>query len=196
MLRLAQEMRNGKFRLTSDSIVLLKGRLANGQHRLTAITESGQSCKFIVMRSDDDELFKVIDCGRMRSVADVIVNIPHAKVVAPVARLVIAYDRKLLGASGENTNKVKKQPVRSDIFNYIEKHCLVLSDQASFVCSHYDKSRIVGATVATALLHIASRKNEDIARTFIEHIYGGEVVDASIDFRDRMIKQLGTKSRF
>jgi hypothetical protein len=66
---LTDDMRNGRFRLTCDAIVLVNGKLANGQHRMWAVVESDTPQPFILMRTDDEELYKVIDCGATRSVA-------------------------------------------------------------------------------------------------------------------------------
>lgn len=195
VLRLASEIKSGKFRLTSDAVVLLKGRLANGQHRLSAIVQAGKSAQFIVMRSNDDELYKVIDCGMKRTVADVLGLMPYSKAIASAARLVLTYDRSLLGRSGENFNGEKNQVTRSQILEYIYANQAKLTEESAFTYHHYPKSRILGTTVATAFLHIASRKFPEQAKAFIEHVYTGEAADASIDFRDRMIRQMGTKSR-
>lgn len=193
--RLATEIKNGRFKLTSDAVVLVKGRLANGQHRLSAVVEAGKSAQFIVMRSNDDELYKVIDCGVCRSVADVLGCVPYSKAITATARLVLAYDMHLVSPSGPNQSKVRVPLTRSVILEYIEKHREQLSEQSSFTYSLYPKSRICSTTVTTALLHIAGRKHQEKAKEFITNVYQGESLDASKDFRDRMIRQMGTKSR-
>src|ERR1017187_1807933 len=68
---LALEMKEGRWRLSCDAILLVKGRLANGQHRLCAVIKSNVSCPFIVMETNDDELYKVIDAGQKRTIGDV-----------------------------------------------------------------------------------------------------------------------------
>lgn len=195
--KLSSEITRGTFRLTSDALLLIKGRLANGQHRLSALVLAGKSAQFIVMRSNDEELYKVLDCGAGRTVRDVIGHgVKYNTCVASSARLAMSYDRKLVSPTSDNLNNSPNSVLtRSELLEYIEKHQSVLEEQAGFVSLLYCQTRIVGSTVATAFLHIASRKKEAEAKKFLTNVYCGTEVDAAKTFRDRMIKQMGTKSR-
>lgn len=194
--RLAAEIKNSNFRLTSDAIVLVKGRLANGQHRLSAVVESGKNAPFIVMRSNDEELYKIIDCGIGRSLADAIYGSQYAKCIAAATRLVLVYDSGLITSTSSNAVGSKKTLTRGSVLDYIEKHKDALAEQSSFIYSLYSQSRITATSISTAFLHIASRKTPEKAREFITNVYTGEAIDSSKDFRDRMIKQMGSKGRF
>lgn len=191
----ATEIKNGKFKLTSDAVVLVKGKLANGQHRLSGVVEAQKSAPFIVMRSNDEELYKVIDCGMMRTLSDVIGNVPYSKSIVAAARLVIVYDLKLLSISGYSMDTKTNPVTRTAILEYVEKYNKELSDQASFIAGLYNKSRVIGAAVATAFLHIASRQHPQLAKEFIDHVYSGDFTDASLDFRNRMMGQMRTRAR-
>lgn len=70
---LANQMKAGKWMETGDSIKFGKNReLIDGQHRLMAIIRTGIPIPFLVVREVDDEAFEVIDTGRKRSAADVL----------------------------------------------------------------------------------------------------------------------------
>ena len=65
------EMANKRWRLVGDAIMFnTQGELINGQHRLTAVAESGVTCTFLVMFDCDDETKALIDLGRARTVPD------------------------------------------------------------------------------------------------------------------------------
>lgn len=193
--QLMSEMNRGAFRLSCDAICLLKGRLANGQHRLEAVVKSGKSAPFIVLRTNDEEIYKITDAGRPRTIGDGLVGTNYASLVSSTARLVLAYDFGLINHSGYNMNTKEKPITRSVIFEYIETHREKLKEQSRLVFGLYSKTKIVGTTITVAFLHIASRTNEEKAKAFITNVYLGEMIDASKDFRDRMIKQSNTRSR-
>lgn len=67
---LVKEMKNDLFRLSVDAIGFdVNGRLINGQHRLTAVIESGRPQQFIVARNLQPETAQLIDVGKKRTMA-------------------------------------------------------------------------------------------------------------------------------
>ena len=63
----AEEMTSGNWQKNYEPIVISKtGRLLNGQHRLLAILESGQSVEIYVVRDADDNV-TIFDRGRNRT---------------------------------------------------------------------------------------------------------------------------------
>jgi len=71
--RLARDMTEGKWRLTHVGIAFAPdGTLIDGQHRLWAICESGVSVEMFVWRNVDPQSMMAIDCGKTRSMADIL----------------------------------------------------------------------------------------------------------------------------
>lgn len=69
--RYASDMRNGLWMLTPDPIIFDKdGNLADGQHRLMAIKDSGVTIEMTVTRGWEPEVINAIDRGRNRTVCD------------------------------------------------------------------------------------------------------------------------------
>lgn len=67
---LAKEMRHDLFHLSTDAIGFDdQNRLINGQHRLTALIESGTSQFFVVIRNLPSKTAQLIDVGKKRSMA-------------------------------------------------------------------------------------------------------------------------------
>lgn len=70
---LVRVMLDGKWRLTHQGVAIYDdGELADGQHRLLSIIESGVTCEMPVFYGIQKELETVIaiDCGKQRSVVD------------------------------------------------------------------------------------------------------------------------------
>lgn len=186
--RFANEMRSGNWRFSPDALVLIKGKLGNGQHRLQAVVRSKTHQDFLLMETDDDELYKVLDSGRTRTVADVLRG-EYAGATAATARLVVLYDLGALYASG--TGRKADQCTRSLQIEYaLENHEQLVQHVRN--CQHfYDQFRIVAVPLAAAVSFIATRdtgKTTEVA-AFIENVYSGENSnDAAFDLRERILR--------
>jgi uncharacterized protein YerC/hydrogenase maturation factor len=91
----AKQLRNGEWMLTHQGIAITKsGKLADGQHRLTAVVETGIPAQMLVTTGLDDNAFAVLDTGRARRASDVlsIQNGKQANVAASAVKLYILYE--------------------------------------------------------------------------------------------------------
>jgi len=71
--RLARDMVEGKWTLTHAGIAFgPDGTLLDGQHRLWAICMAGISVEMFVWRGIDPQSMMAIDCGKSRSMADIL----------------------------------------------------------------------------------------------------------------------------
>ncbi len=71
--RLARDMSEGKWVLTHSGIAFgPDGTLLDGQHRLWAIMVSGVSVEMFVWQNVDPQSMMAIDCGKIRSVTDIL----------------------------------------------------------------------------------------------------------------------------
>lgn len=67
----AKAMRDGDWKFSPETISVSKsGRLLNGQHRMSAVVESGVNCRFLFAFGFDDDVFSVIDRGATRTTSD------------------------------------------------------------------------------------------------------------------------------
>lgn len=86
---LTREIKNGNYKTTHQGIAFTKsGVLVDGQHRLNAIKESNETVKILVTTGLEDDVFKDIDRGLKRSLADS-THLP--KKCAEACRLVSEY---------------------------------------------------------------------------------------------------------
>lgn len=198
--RLAEDMRLGRYRLSPDAITICMGKLANGQHRLTAVMRSGLPQKFVVMQTDDPALYEVLDCGKGRTVGDVlsIQNghpvIHNRNCVAAVARMIIQYDKQVITMSGGSAAISKIG--RLDVIDFVRANQDELQDVVDFAFPLYKKTRLLNVTVAGSILIIGGRVDPVRTRAFVQSIYTGETPgSAAWLLRERMIKDVAAKSK-
>lgn len=196
--RLAEEMKSGRWRLSNDAVLRICGKLGNGQHRLRAVVLSGKPQKFIVLETDDEELYKLVDCGLRRTVADSMQLTTYAQDIAAMAAWVVRHDLGTLTPSTHKSSGKKAAFTRGTVLQYIEQNLEVLQLQAAFCCTLQSTRRIVTASLAGAVLHLASRKQADARRAedFIERLYTGQSInDAAYDMRERLIRDNASRAK-
>ena len=190
---LAAEMSTGNWRVSSDAIVFIKGKLANGQNRQHAQVLSGVTCDYLVLETEDDELYKVLDSGKPRSVADVIRG-DYAKEVSSSARWVVMYDLDIISPAGTSAAKLH-ECTRTMMIEFAQDNAEQLRLLATKCCTLYRRSRVVSPSIAAATAFIGERDGTDPERVqnFITSVYSGQTSnDAARDFRERIINsQIG-----
>jgi hypothetical protein len=184
----AADMLADRFRLSSDAILRIKGKLANGQHRLRAVVETGTSQPFLVMESEDEELYRVIDAGLKRTVSDSLRQFEFAGVMPSIARWVVAYESGSKTLVGQYTGVSQ-----AELISFCEKNNEILVEAARFILPLYNSTHLLPQSISGGLYALAKRKegNADTVSEFLRNVYekGGE--DASGDLRNRLIKNRG-----
>lgn len=195
IIKLGTEIENGNWHLTGDALIFVKGRLANGQHRLHALVLADKACQFIVLRTDDEEVYKVLDSGIGRTVGDAIGNmgITLAKEVAAIAKLVLFYDNDVLTMRGAGGGGRASRITRSHVIDYIEEHQDELEKQAHYCTQLRANKNIVSPVLSGALLHLGKRSGKGDIETFITNLYLGGSQDAAFDLRERLIRNKDSK---
>lgn len=199
--RLAADMEAGRFKTSPDAILRIKGKLANGQHRMSAVVLSGKPQTFIVMESSDEELYKVIDAGLRRTVADGLIGAKYAKEMPPIARWVQAYSATFnpsaRGGSEAIAGKAGKYATQIETIDYCLENQMLLEEAATFVVSIYVKTKLLSVSIGGAIFVIAATagKTEE-AKEFLQQVYIGTGDSAAIDLRNRLIANKSSRSKF
>lgn len=201
--RLVTTIRNGDWKLTCDAITIIKGKLANGQHRCEAIALAGKACQALILRTTDEKVFDVIDSGVGRTVADAMGNRLNGSAVgvAAAARIALAYDRKLISVHTIGTIKQIKNTdkfdaiTRQDVISYIMDNEESLTQHSAKIASLYAKNPITSKAVATAFMHLACKKKEKEATAFIENLFNWEKPDAASDFGRKLNRDRRSASK-
>lgn len=115
----AKQMQEGLWRLTTDAIGFAEnGRLINGQHRLTAVVESGVTCPFIVAHNYDENAFEVIDIPNARKVGDALYSrgvVNYNNIGAVTKRKMLLDDYKTAISDNTSSNGSFKPGSRNKI---------------------------------------------------------------------------------
>jgi hypothetical protein len=102
--RYATDMRNGDWsEENGETIKIAKdGTLLDGQHRLSAVVESGRTVRFLVVRNVEMDALATVDTGKSRSFADVLhmQGQDNARRVAAASKYVWHYENGSMLSSG------------------------------------------------------------------------------------------------
>jgi hypothetical protein len=195
--RLAYEMKSGRWTLSNDAIVLLDGVLINGQHRLSALVQAGQTFQFVVLRTNNIQIRDVIDGGIGRKVSDVLAlhGIPNARDSAAATFLIVSYDKGTItrtGKPGAGLSQTRKDQFiisRTDLIKYATDHAAELINVRGLVSPLYSNVRIIPISMGMSFLIIAQRNEEKKPYEFLSYLFkGGTIEDVCYDLRERLLK--------
>jgi hypothetical protein len=195
--RLAADMIAGRFHLGPDAILRVKGKLANGQHRLSAVIESGKTQSFIVLESNDDELYKIVDAGLKRTVSDGLFGMLYAKVVPSIVQWVLAYDTGAIKISSRTgSDNPKRVVTQCELIDYCQSNQEILTEAAGFVTKLYQETKLMPQSIGGALYVIASKVDKvEQAKRFLQAVYMEGGNNAAGDFRNKLIANKGSNAK-
>lgn len=123
----ASEMRRGGWMLNGEGIQFNGARLLNGQHRLSAVVESGETVPMLIVRGIDPAAFSTIDQGKGRTIGDLLKmrGLPYSVEMAGGARVAWLYER-----FGRISAETSKRPTRHQVYEYISLNEQALLDAA------------------------------------------------------------------
>lgn len=112
---MASDMIKGSWKLNGDSIKFASnGRLVDGQHRLSAIVESGETLKTFVCGGMDFSTFDTLDIGKKRALRDLmkISGVKHYVTAAAATKWLIKLD-----TDGEPARQIRmKEPEQLEYY--------------------------------------------------------------------------------
>jgi len=190
--QLAADMEAGRFRLSCDAIVTIKGQLGNGQHRLWAVIESKKPQPFILMETDDEELYAVIDGGMKRSVGDA-AQVTNGTAISASATLAYSFENKML-----SIYNWLKRPTRNEVIEFIHKNEEALQSAHSTIVSLTKKRQnLVQLSVASTFLFLSRNRHGDKGEAFLYDVYDGDKPESvAWDLRERLLKIRMAKTKY
>lgn len=120
--KLAHAIESGQWQVTHQGIALSdEGVVLDGQHRLLAIIQAGQTVEMMVMRDVPTEVFHSIDTGASRTPADSlkIAGYTDTNVLASVIRTLLIY-RDVVGTTASEWSTLDRVKTTTDILEYLE----------------------------------------------------------------------------
>lgn len=184
VVQYTQLMQRGEWRFNGDAIRLdSNGALLDGQHRLSAIVESGISQRCIIIRGLDADSFKTIDAGKKRSTGDMLSIAGYKGAVAGLAagaRTMLLYDREVFWAKA--AQRVDWSPSSAQVVDYANSHPDVAAAFYRLHESYPYCLKLLGSGPATMALTLMSRANLERALAFMDGFETG-VTDGEGDPR-------------
>jgi len=139
VLALSQDMADGKFDLTGESIIFTSdGVLNDGQHRLAACVKSGIAMDCLVMFGVKRETFSKVDIGAKRTAADIfgIKGEHHAAALASAISWIIKFETDRVSAKYLDTSA-------EHLWQHLDKNHPKLRD---VVAENYTQSKMPGVS--------------------------------------------------
>jgi hypothetical protein len=167
LLAIKKDLRSGNFRLTHQGIALdWNGNLIDGQHRLTAIAETGVTVQMYVTRNCDPTIFKVIDTGAVRSPSDVLKTMgsQYYSTVSSGIRLILwAHNRYEIASSAFNKSYKKAFTVsNSEISSFFSAEPVLIQALAGEAKKLRAISPIILPSAAVAFLYLVEEAGYDV----------------------------------
>jgi hypothetical protein len=165
--RIAKGIKEGKWILTGEPIILdWDCQIQSAQHRLQAIVKSGIAVEMLVVYGVDPCVFRYIDSGRSKSIADraAAQGIPNHNETAATCNILITYLRT--GVVSRSAGRREKHEI-SDVANMLRdwpsiSRSVTFSIQArSAFCKKFG-----GGSPLSALHWIFSKANREDADSF------------------------------
>lgn len=164
---IARDLDEGRFRLNGETIVILSdGKVADGQHRLTACVQTGRPFWSLVVRGVDPAAYPTIDITSKRTGGDALTSDGYetGKSLAAAAGLLYRFERGLLRAPGH----LVLSPVL--LTDYVAAH----PGLAQSVKATYGARSVLRSDSVPSFVHyILASIDRDEAELFFDKIISG-----------------------
>jgi hypothetical protein len=205
--RYSSHLRGGQWRLNGETIKLTpNGQLIDGQHRLTAIMQTGIAADVLVAYNVSAEAQSSIDRGKARSIADTLTinHFSQAQLRGAICRLAMAYGRyaAALEEAGEDGPRMSfdillRVITPEEVLQFARQH----SEELEFAIIH--GWRIYSAVGSLApvggTIYLLYQLDTPRAERFCEMMESGRFVDQRDDailvLRERLLREKSARRR-
>lgn len=152
----AETMKKGNWLVNGEAITFdANGNLLNGQHRLSAICNSGVTIESFVVRGVDKKVFTTFDCGRNRSFGQLITmqGDIHGNNVAAIVREYLVFKNGLSVMEDCNTSLRTLHETNKSMMDFFIRNKKFFSEITKKTISICGKARLlrssfVGGSIA------------------------------------------------
>lgn len=156
----ARDMRAGRWALTGEAIKFdHAGNLIDGQHRLTAVRDSGQTVELLVVRGLAPTVRGVIDTGAKRTASDALRmagNQAATRSMAATIRMLIGIRSGVVERAGD----IPPEVTHSEVIDFYDRHRQLLDYAQNFANRNCRKMHARPSALATAMFIAADRDLE------------------------------------
>lgn len=188
---LVKVMQRGEWQYNGDTIRISKsGRLLDGQHRLSAIEQSGMPQKYIIVDNLDDEAFTTIDIGSARTASQMlgILGEKNTASLASISKMVLMTEKEGKPIHGSPD----KQVTHSQIVDFADNNEDIV--QSALFAARKWPRKYMGPSVSGYCYHMFGRVSPKLRDAFMEELVSGEFSyqDSPVRYiRDLLIEERG-----
>lgn len=175
---IASAMKRNKFMFTGESVIFGKnGDLMDGQHRLDSVVVTGIEQWFLCVYGVDNNAFKFIDIGKVRSAGDVlsIQNIINPNSMASIARFIIAFNRGQFEKVAGNFSNKRLRISNDDISEFVIKRENTLKESREY--GFAKENILLPGNMLSALHFIFKQINYNAACDFCKKLTDGKELE-------------------
>lgn len=188
---LCQQIRSGQWKFNGDAVRVCKdGSLLDGQHRLMAVVQTGISIDTLLVVGMDQEVFRTIDTGAVRTAADTLAVAGETNCRNLAAAVIVAHDLM----SGKTDFSRARKVSNEDIFLLVSRNPEI-KQSMRWAKPLY---RLAPASIVVALHYIFSRRSPIKADAFFNSVATGEKLgryDPEYLLRQRLIDNATAKGK-
>lgn len=155
--QIAADIDDGLWQLNGESIIIAKdGTLNDGQHRLSAIIESGKPIQTVVMFGVTRASRLTVDMGTARQVADILgmSGTKNTTAAAATARLLLMHSMGMFHTGGIKINGKLMSPTKQKVLEFHYLHSKGIDSSVAETCNvpFFKKSSTAGWAAAHYLI--------------------------------------------
>lgn len=188
--KLANAMLNNEWTSTGETIKFDRlGNLKDGQHRLSAVVQSGLTIRFEVRFGLSPDVFRFLDQGRTRKPSDIlgIEGYDYPLVLSAACRFIHVLE------SGSTTfDSGSRGSTNNSVVEFVEEHPEVMNSVRFAVHLHSrGAGRVMSAPRLAAFHYLFSKRHTEHANDFIERLTTGVAYhdgDPVLTLRNRFLQ--------
>ena len=177
---LASHMTNCNWKASGDPIRISKtGRLLDGQHRLMALVKCAVPQKMLIVSDLEDEVFDVIDTGKMRNASDIfhIANINNANTMSAIVKIVKAYESGIDITNNSGAIALRKYLSPAHLIEEYNSRPEYYEELLKSASKHWSNSKILKPSEYALINHIFSKINSSNSEEFLDKLSTGSMLD-------------------
>lgn len=186
VLRYGTDMAADRWHLNGETIKLgIDGRIVDGQHRLAACVKAAHSFRTLVVEGVDDESFKTIDVGKVRTAGDLLYIDGHQSSVVLAAALVNLWRWERGG--GRVFDGWEQVPTKPELFEILERHPKL----EEYVNQYHGLQNLMSPGLALTFVYLLTEKDATLAALFFDALKTGlnlKADDPAYALRERLIR--------
>lgn len=183
----ADTMKKGKWLLNGVCIIFDdKGNILDGRHRLTAVIEAGIPVSFDVIRGVDPQAFTTYDCGRHRTVGQLLAmqDVKHYNLIASIISAndrLVKSERLCENNSCASASRIKES--NADKYNVYREDPEGYSATATVIVRLMSRCRIISGSWAGGIFYYLTHTggySENEVLPFFEALFSLDTSDIPV----------------